>query len=69
MAAKKLTTKQAFEQIIYDREYRLTLSIQEQRSIGSYKSLYEKGRLSLGKIGAFLEKHGYKVAQEALWIK
>jgi len=67
--AKGMTTKQAFEKIINDADYRKSLPVEDQRSIASYKSLYNQGKLPLTRIDAFLEKHGFTVVQERLWSK
>jgi len=64
-----MTTQEAFEQIIYDDRYRLSLPLEEQRSLAAYKSKYLKGELNLSRIDAFIEKHGFKVHREKLWIK
>jgi NAD-specific glutamate dehydrogenase len=64
-----LNTRQAFEHLISDDEYRLSLPLSEQRSLASYKSMYKSGKLNLSNIEKFLEKHGYHVIQERLWDK
>jgi hypothetical protein len=66
---KLMTSEQAFLQIINNDEYRLSLPLNEQKNLASYKSQYSAGKLNLDRIDNFLKKHGYKVAQERLWSK
>lgn len=64
-----MTSEQAFLQILNDDAYRLSLPLNEQKSLASYKSQYNAGLLNLSRIDAFLEKHGYVVVQDRLWSR
>lgn len=63
-----MTTKEAFKELIDERGAYKTLGIPNS-TLRSLRDNFKKGKVSIEKMEALLEKAGYKVIQEKLWEK
>lgn len=62
-----MTAEEAFKELIENREYILTLPIDERNKISAYASQWRSGTMKLKNIDSLLEKHGYIKTQEPIW--